>query len=137
MPDTNEILDHAGKLGEMIASHPAVTKYKDAQKAVSSDPEAGRLLGEFEKELMQLSRLEAQGMEISPAQQQKLQQLQGRIVSNLRIKALNLAEVDFYDLLRKVNQTMLRPIGGSMGGAGGGAGGPGAGPAAGPRIVGG
>ena len=120
MPDTNELLDHAAKIGELIAAHPAVTKYKDAQKAVSTDPEAGRLLAEFEKELMNLSRQEQQGIPVSDAQQQKLTMIQGRIVSNLRIKALNIAEVDFYDLLRKVNQTMLRPVGLAQQQAGGG-----------------
>lgn len=135
----NDILDLAAKIGEMLAGHPATTKYKDAQKAVSTDPEAGQLLSTFERELMTLSRQEAQGLPVTEQQQQKLQQLQARIVSNLRIKALNIAEVDFYDLLRKVNQTMLRPIGGAAGGAAGGAGAQGGaamGGGAGPRIMG-
>jgi cell fate (sporulation/competence/biofilm development) regulator YlbF (YheA/YmcA/DUF963 family) len=111
MADTAEILELANKLGDLVATHPSVQKYKDAQKAVSTDPEAGRLLGEFEKELMSLSRQEQAGMPVTDAQQQKLQQLQGRIVSNLRIKALNIAEVDFYDMLRKVNQAVLKQVG--------------------------
>lgn len=120
MAELNEILDAANKLGEMVAKHPAVQKYKDAQKAVSADPEAGRLLGDFEKELVSLSRQEQSGLPVTEAQQQKLQAIQSRIVSNLRIKALNLAEVEFYDLLRKVNQAVLRqvsppPSGGSQG----------------------
>lgn len=132
MAETSEILDAASKLGDLIATHSAVGKYKDAQKAVSTDPEAGRLLAEFERELMNLSRQESQGLPVSEPQQLKLQQLQARIVSNLRIKALNIAEVDFYDLLRKVTQTMLRPVGGQAQ-----AGAPGIGTApAGPRIAG-
>lgn len=134
MADTTEIMDLAGKIGDLIAAHPAVTKYKDAQKAVSTDPEAGRLLAEFERELVNLSRQEQQGLPVTDAQQQKLTGLQGRIVSNLRIKALNIAEVDFYDLLRKVNQTMLRPVGMTKDGAGMGGGAMGGG--GGPRIAG-
>lgn len=123
----------ASKIGDLIAANPVVTKYKDAQKAVSTDPEAGRLLAEFERELMTLSRQEQSGMPVTEAQQQKLTSLQSRIVSNLRIKALNIAEVDFYDLLRKVNQTMLRPLGMTKD-AGGAAGAPAG--AGGPRIAG-
>jgi cell fate (sporulation/competence/biofilm development) regulator YlbF (YheA/YmcA/DUF963 family) len=129
MAEHNEIIDVAGKLGEMLASHTAFTKYRDAQKAVSTDPEAGKLLGDFEKEIMQLARLEQQGMPPTDAQQQKVVALQTRIASNLRIKQLNIAEMDFMDLLRRVNQTMLRPVGmvreSGQGGAGmqGGAGG--------------
>jgi cell fate (sporulation/competence/biofilm development) regulator YlbF (YheA/YmcA/DUF963 family) len=107
-----DLFEAAAKLGDLIAAHPAVARYKDAQKSVSADPEAGRLLGEYEKEMMALVRQEQQGMPISDAQQQKLVALQGRISSNIRIKALNLAEMDFYDMLRKVNQTMLRQVGG-------------------------
>lgn len=132
-PTTESILEASAKLGDALAAHPAVSKYKDAQKAVSTDPEAGRLLAEFEKELTVLSRQEQQGLPVTDAQQMKLQQLQARIVSNLRIKALNIAEVDFYDLLRKVNQTMLRPVGGGM--AGGAPQGQAPAPA-GPRIMG-
>lgn len=122
-----DLLDAAAKLGDMIAAHSSVNKYKDAQKAVSTDPEAGRLLGEYEKEMVTLVRQEQQGIPVSDAQQQKLVALQGRIASNIRIKALNIAEMDFYDMLRKVNQTMLRQVNTVAGGAasaGAGAGGP-------------
>jgi len=111
MADTTEIMDLANKLGDLVAIHPAVQKYKDAQKSVAAAPEAGRMLADFEKELMNLSRQEQAGMAVSEPQQQKLQQLQARIVSNLRIKALNIAEVDFYDMLRKVNQAVLKQVG--------------------------
>ena len=127
MADLNEILDAANKLGDMVASHPAVQKYKDAQKAVSADPEAGRLLADFEKELVSLSRQEQSGIPVTDAQQQKLHAIQSRIVSNLRIKALNLAEVEFYDLLRKVNQAVLRQVAPPQ---------PGGSPATGPRVMG-
>lgn len=110
MADLNEILEQANKLGELVASHPAVQRYKDAQKALSNDPEASRLLAEFERELVNLSRQEQSGIPVTEAQQQKLQAIQSRIVSNLRIKALNLAEMEFYDLLRRVNQTVLRHV---------------------------
>jgi cell fate (sporulation/competence/biofilm development) regulator YlbF (YheA/YmcA/DUF963 family) len=131
MAEQTDIMDLATKLGDMIAAHPAVTKYKDAQKSVSTDPEAGRLLAEFERELVNLARQEQQGLPVTDAQQQKISAIQGRIVSNIRIKALNMAEVDFYDLLRKVNQTMLRPVG-----MGASAGGQAAAQSAGPRIAG-
>lgn len=126
MADLNEILDQANKLGELVASHPAVQRYKDAQKALANDPEAARLLSEFERELVNLSRQEQSGIPVTDAQQQKLQALQSRIVSNLRIKALNLAEVEFYDLLRKVNQTVLRHVSPSAASPGASAGGVGA-----------
>ena len=61
-------------------------------------------------------------MPVTDAQRQTLEQLQSRIISNIKVKALNMAQVDFIDLLRKVTQTIQRPVterAGAYGGAGG------------------
>ena len=41
--DTQQIMDEASKLGDLVAQHPAVSRYKDARKAVEQDAEANRL----------------------------------------------------------------------------------------------
>jgi len=130
--ELSEILQHAEKLGQMLADHPAIAKYKQAQKAVSEDPDARSAIGDFNRMLESLARQEQQGLGITDAQKLSLQSLQERIVSNLKIKALNLAEVEFTDLLRKVSQSWQKPIGVSMGGDAMAAG---AAPTGGPRIV--
>ena len=108
--DTQQIMDAAEKLSQMVADHPAVARYKSAQKAVTDDPEAGRLLADFDRQIESLSRQEQTGMPITDAQRQQLETLQSRIVSHIKIKNLNLAQVDFVDLLRKINQTIQRPL---------------------------
>lgn len=104
-PDISEILSLATQLGDLVASHPAVAKYKEAQKLVSSDPDAGRLMADFDRQLDTLSRQEATGMPVTDAQRRSLESLQTQIMSHIKIKNLNIAQVDFVDLLRKVNQT--------------------------------
>jgi cell fate (sporulation/competence/biofilm development) regulator YlbF (YheA/YmcA/DUF963 family) len=123
--DTKQILDEAEKLGQLVAQHPAVERYKQAQKAVADDAEAGRLLAEFDRQLETLARQEQSGMSVTDAQRQQLEALQSRIISHLKIKNLNLAQVEFIDLLRKINQTIQRPlidqpIAGAPGSGGGG-----------------
>jgi cell fate (sporulation/competence/biofilm development) regulator YlbF (YheA/YmcA/DUF963 family) len=122
--DTDQIIQEAEKLGQLVSQHPAVARYKQAQKAVSEDPEAGRLLADFDRQLETLGRQEQSGMPVTDAQRMQLESLQGRIISHLKIKALNLAQVEFVDLLRKVTQTIQRPLVDSPAGGGGGAGGP-------------
>src|SRR5207248_1262289 len=56
--DQQEILQAAEKLGQLLAQHPAVEKYKQAQKAVADDPEASRLLADFDKQIETLGRQE-------------------------------------------------------------------------------
>ena len=134
--ETQQIVEEAEKVGQLVAQHPAVARYRDAQRAVTGDPEAGRLLAEFDRQLETLSRQEQSGLPITDAQRMQLESLQGRIVSNLKIKALNLAQVDFVDLLRKVSQAVQRP---ALEAQGQGQGGPGAvgggGAGGGPRLV--
>jgi cell fate (sporulation/competence/biofilm development) regulator YlbF (YheA/YmcA/DUF963 family) len=117
--DTQTILDAAEKLSQMVADHPATGKYKAAQKAVADDPEAGRMLADFDRQIETLARQEQQGVPVTDAQRIQLESLQGRIVSNLKVKNLNLAQVEFIDLLRRVNQTIQRPLTEGGGGAGG------------------
>ena len=108
--DTQQILDLAEKIGQLLKEHPAVEKYKQAQKSVAEDPEASRLLGEFDRQLEALGRQEQTGRPITDAQRMQLETLQSKIVSHIKIKNLNLAQVEFVDLLRKVSQTYQRPL---------------------------
>lgn len=117
--DTQQIMDEAEKLGKMVAEHPAVAKYKQAHQAIMDDAEASRLLGDFDRQLETLLRQEQSGMSVTDAQRRQLETLQTQIASHIKIKALNLAQVEFVDLLRKVNQTIQRPLGADVAAAGG------------------
>src|SRR5687767_5182267 len=130
--DTQQIIAEAEKLGQLVAQHPAVSRYKEAQRAVASDPDASRLLADFDRQLETLGRQEQAGMPVTDAQRMQLESLQSRIISHIKIKALNMAQTDFVDLLRRITQTIQRPLAG-----GGGAGGPGPAAAPGPGAAGG
>src|SRR5438046_804849 len=109
--DTQQILDQAAKVADLLAVHPAVEAYRKAQKAVADDPDASRTLGEFDRLLESLERQQMQGAPVTDAQRTQLESLQSRIVSNLKVKALNMAQVEFMDLLRRANQAMLSKLG--------------------------
>ena len=125
--DTQQILDEAGKIGELVAQHPAVARYKDARRAVEQDSDAHHLMAEFDRQIEGLARQQAAGMPVTDAQQQSLESLQNKIVSHIKIKALNLAQVELFDLLRKITQTIHKPLnlqeGPAAAGGGGGGGG--------------
>ncbi len=127
--EMQQIMDEAEKLGRLVAQHPAIEGYHRAQCAIAEDPEASRSLAEFDRQLESLARQEQTGMGITDAQRQQLESLQTRIVSNIKIKALNMAQVEFMDLLRKVTQTVQRPLTEAAAGASGNGGPPRAGAA--------
>jgi cell fate (sporulation/competence/biofilm development) regulator YlbF (YheA/YmcA/DUF963 family) len=117
--EETEIMQAAQKLGDLVAQHPSVAKFKQAQKSVADDPEASRMFNEFNRQLETLGRQEQSGLPVTDAQRTQLEQLQSRIVSHIKVKALNLAEVDFMDLMRKVSQTWQRPLAEAAGSAAG------------------
>jgi cell fate (sporulation/competence/biofilm development) regulator YlbF (YheA/YmcA/DUF963 family) len=109
--DTQQIVDQAATVSELLAQHPAVDAYRKAQKAVADDPDASRTLGEFDRLLESLEKQQMQGLPVTDAQRTQLESLQSRIVSNIKVKALNTAHVEFMDLLRRANQALLSKVG--------------------------
>ncbi len=134
--DTQQILDEAEKLGQLVAQHPAIERYKQAQKAVADDPEASRMMSEFERAYARLAQQAEAGLPVTDAQRDQLESIQSKIVSHIKVKALNMAQVEFVDLLRKVGQIIQKPVVGTGAPAAGGAGGAGGAAPAGPRLSG-
>src|SRR5688572_2466941 len=131
--DTQQLIDEAEKLGQLVSQHPAVARYKQAQQAMAEDADARKMLADFDRQIETLGRQEQSGLAVTDAQRMQLEGLQTRIVSNPKIKALNAAQVEFVDLLRRITQTIQRQVLDAQGAGGGAAAGvaPGAG-AAGP-----
>ena len=115
--DTQQLMDEAEKLGRLVAQHPAVARYKQAQKSVADDPEAARLLADMDRQIEALARQEQAGLPITDAQRGALEAAQNRVVSHIKIKNWNMAQVEFVDLLRKISQTIQRQLGDQPGGA--------------------
>ena len=63
-------------------------------------------------------------MPVTDAQHQQLESLQQRIATHIKMKALHMAQTEFYDLLRKITQTIQKPLTEVAAGAGGGGGAP-------------
>lgn len=108
--DTAQILDAADKLGQLLAQHPAVEKYKTAQKALADDPDASRLLADFNRAIQQVSHNEQAGVPPTEQQRKTLETLQSQIASHLKFKAYSMAEYELTDMMRKVSQAWQKPL---------------------------
>lgn len=104
--DTQQIMDAADKLGQLAAQHPAVDKYKQAQKTIAEDPDAARLMNDFNRQIMTLARQEEAGMPVTDAQRHQLESLQVQLASHIKVKALSMAQVEFVDLMRKITEVI-------------------------------
>lgn len=108
--DVNEILAAADNLGKLVSQHPAVEKYKSAQKSLSEDTDASNLMREMERVIETLSRQEQSGIPVTDAQRLQLESVQTRLASNLKVKNMHLAQMEFVDLLRKVSQAWQKHL---------------------------
>ena len=116
--DTKQLMDEAEKLGRLVAQHPAIERYKQAQKAVANDAEAGRMMADFERTLGKLEQQAQAGIPVTDAQRDQLEVIQSKIAMHIKVKALNMAQVEFVDLLRKITQTIQLPLSGPSTAAG-------------------
>jgi cell fate (sporulation/competence/biofilm development) regulator YlbF (YheA/YmcA/DUF963 family) len=115
--DTQAVLDAAQKVADLLADHPAVEKYKQAQKALQDDPDASQLLKQFNSVLTQIAHNERAGLPPTEEQRRTFEALQTQISGHLKFKTYSMAEYDMTDLLRKISQTWQKPL--ARAGAGG------------------
>ena len=108
--DTQSLIDAATKLGDLLADHPAVEKYKQAQKSLQEDSDASRLLTDFNTVMTQIYHNERAGLAPTDEQQRKFTALQTQIAGHLKFKSYSIAEYELTDLLRKVSQTWQKPL---------------------------
>ncbi len=108
--ETKEIMEMAEKLGQIVGQHPAVEKYRQAQKSLAEDADANRLVNTFNRQLMQLAQQEESGMPVSDAQRMQLEGLQSQLASHLKVKAMNLAQVEFVNIMRQISDNIRKHV---------------------------
>jgi len=118
MATTQDILDAAKSLGKLISTHPAAKRMDDLMKKLQSDREAQRALTDFNRHMQTLSQKEQMGQPIEVEDKRKMDQFQATVAANLVLRELQMAQMDYLDLMRQVDDL----VGGAEGeGAAGGA----------------
>ena len=67
-------------------------------------------MGDFERTLGKLEHQAQSGIPVTDAQRDQLEAIQSKIAMHIKVKALNMAQVEFVDLLRKITQTIQSPL---------------------------
>jgi cell fate (sporulation/competence/biofilm development) regulator YlbF (YheA/YmcA/DUF963 family) len=103
MATTPEILDAADKLGRLISTHPAAKRMDDLMKRLQGDREAQRVLGDFNRHMQMLGQKEQTGRPIEIDDKRKMDTLQAAVAQNLTLRELQMAQMDYLDLMRQVD----------------------------------
>jgi len=106
MTDTSPILAAASSLGRMISEHPAMKKYRQVLAAVRGDTQAQHLLADYSRQMDVISEKESQGQPIDVEDKRRLSDLQGRVAMHPILRDMQMAQMDYVDLMRKVDEAM-------------------------------
>ena len=116
MADTEAILTAAAELGKLIAEHPATQKYEDVLKRLEDDTAAQRLMTDLNRHRQTVAEKEAKGQPIEVDDKRKLTQLQQDVAVHPVLRELQMAQMDYVDLMRKVDRKMSETGGPAAGG---------------------
>lgn len=106
MADTQEILNAAGGLGALVATHPVVASYREIIRQLELDVAAKTLLQQYEQLIEVLSMKEAQMQPIEVNEKRQFEQLQQSIMMNQTLKKFGAAQQGYMDLMKQVQESI-------------------------------
>jgi len=106
MATTEEILDAARQLGKLIGSHEAAKKFADVMGHLREDDDAQRLLNDYNRQLSTITEKESAGTPVEVEDKRKLESLQTQVMTNDVLRDLQMVQMDYVDLMRRVDDAM-------------------------------
>jgi cell fate (sporulation/competence/biofilm development) regulator YlbF (YheA/YmcA/DUF963 family) len=106
MATTEQILKAASDLGKLIQQHASTKRVAESGTKLQKDTEALRLINDLNRLMSKISEKEMTGKPIEPAEKQQLQTLQSTVARNATLREYQLAQMDYLDIMRAVDQAM-------------------------------
>ena len=104
------ITELAERLGRAIADSPQVAALKAARDAMKNAPEAEQLFMDFREQTDKVARLQQDKKPIEVDDKRRLQDLHEKLIACEAFKQLTAAQVEYVDLMRKVNESIRQHI---------------------------
>ncbi|MEE9211368.1 MAG: YlbF family regulator [Phycisphaeraceae bacterium] len=106
MATTQDIQNAARELGKLIATHEAAVKFEATLKKLDADIEAQRVLNDYNRHLTMIAQKEQNSAPIEVEDKRKLEQLHNQVVQNPLLREFQVAQMDYVDLMRGVEEAM-------------------------------
>ncbi|QQE13421.1 YlbF family regulator [Planctomycetota bacterium] len=110
MATTEQILEDAKKLGKLIKEHPAAQKMDKAVEALQADIDSQRLANDYNRMAQTIAEKEQQGQPVEVDEKHKMAELHKQIIMNKVLSDLQMAQMDYSDLMRKIDTAMSGEI---------------------------
>lgn len=106
------IMDKAHELADAIANSPELAKVRETEIAMGQDPEAQKIIGEFQEKQKEYYEIQMRGEELNDIQKQYISSIEEKMTANPAISAYLHAQGKFEELLKSVNFIIARAISG-------------------------
>ena len=104
MPDSPTVIEAARQLGRLLAQHPAVQKLESLMQQLDEDREARRLQTDLTRHRETLAEKQREGKPIEVDDKRRLETLQQSVAAHPLLRDLQMAQMDYLDLMRQVDQ---------------------------------
>lgn len=103
-----QVFAKAQELGDVIAASPEFQEVQTRQKALFRDQPCRDLLQAFHQMQQRISETQKQGLEVPPAEQRALEQMELKMADQPLIQAFNEAQKNFQLMLNKAMDIVIR-----------------------------
>ncbi|MCY2924245.1 MAG: YlbF family regulator [Planctomycetota bacterium] len=104
------ILGLASRLGQTIAESTAAKALQAARQAVDGDKELQQVMRDYRLQADKLRQLEQETKPIEPEDKRALEAMNQKLAASEKFKALTAAQMEYIDLLRKVNEAVQKEL---------------------------
>lgn len=106
----NELVELAEKLGKAVSESKEAKAFRDARKLLEEHKDVLATLNEYHAQVRKIDQLEAEQKPIEVDDKHKLDELHARLISSDVFKKFTAAQMDYVDLMRKVNQAIRKHL---------------------------
>jgi cell fate (sporulation/competence/biofilm development) regulator YlbF (YheA/YmcA/DUF963 family) len=107
MEDTLEL---ARKLGAALAQSPQALRLKALRGELQKDNDLTRTLQDYQRHAQKIAQLEQDNKPVEVDDKRRLEDLHDRLVSSDLFKRYTAAQVEYVDLMRRVNEELRRHL---------------------------
>ena len=106
----DEIINLADRLGKAINDSPQAAKLQAARQELDKQEDIKLLLRDFHAQSEKMAKLEEANKPIEVDDKHRLQELQDKLISQEVFKKFTAAQVEYVDLMRRVNETLRKQL---------------------------
>lgn len=109
-PDMEDTLELARKLGAALAQSPQALRLKALRGELQKDNDLTRTLQDYQRHAQKIAQLEQDNKPVEVDDKRRLEDLHDRLVSSDLFKRYTAAQVEYVDLMRRVNEELRRHL---------------------------